>query len=133
VQFEDPTLDIDEILHRNDVVNLTAFANRSARTLKLNVTSAELGSFGNFAAWRIGYRCTYDRDTWDEERLDIGPVYWNTDSPRKKLVFFDETNSFRVVGKLNGAGGKQTDQDDDPQVLYRRVFEEVEFRDFIRT
>ena len=130
-QFEDPSQDIDVFLDRNECVNSTAFANRDARTLKLNVTSAELGSFGNTAAWRVTYRCTYDRDTWDLEMLDVGPCYLDGGSPQKLVAFKDSTNSFRVVGNLDGNGGQQ-DQADDPYVINFRTRNEIDFNTFIR-
>lgn len=128
-QFESSSLSLNTIMNRNDCVNSVAIAGFAERTLKINVTNAELGYYGNVSAWRITYRCTYDRDTWDEKRDDIGPNY---KSGTALVPFQDLTNSFRVVGKLNGTGGKQTDQGAAPQVITFRTYTEIAFATFVR-
>ncbi len=127
-QFEDPSQDINDIMDRNDTVNSVSFAGRSDRTLKLNVTSAELGYYGSFNAWRIGYRVTYDRDTWDVKMLDVGP---NQLDGTELIPCMDKENMFRVIGNLDGSGVQQ-DQDDDPYVITFRTKTEIDFNDFIR-
>jgi len=127
-QFEDPSQDINTIMDRNDTVNETSFAGRDARTLKLNVTSAELGFYVGVPAWRVGYRVTYDRDKWDVKMLDVGP---NQLDGTKLKPCMDKENSFRVIGNLNGSGVQQ-DQDDDPYVITFRTYTEIDFNDFIR-
>jgi hypothetical protein len=126
VQFEDASLDINDILDRNECVNETTFAGRAARTLLLNVRRAELGYYGGFPAWRIEYMVTYDRDTHDVKRLDVGTCY--LDSGNQK-PFMDSANQYRIIGNLNGTGGKATG---DPATLTFRCHEPIEFADFIR-
>jgi len=124
-QYEDPSIDIDTYLDRCDTVNETTFLNRAARTLRLNVTRAELGYYGNYAAWKVDYQLTYNRDTWDEKRLDVGSLQLDG-SP-----CLDKTRQFKVIGNLDGSGVQQ-DQDDDPVEITFKTFDELEFNDFIR-
>jgi hypothetical protein len=126
VQFEHPGQDIDQILDHNNVVNETTFLNREPRTLKLNVTAAELGVFGGFAAWKVSYKCTYDPDNWDVEMLDYGTNYL---VGGVRTSYEDEKFKYKIYGPLDGAGGKAAG---DAETLYFEVFEKVEFADFIR-
>jgi hypothetical protein len=127
-QFEDASQDINEIMDRNDTVNKIAFAGRDARTLKLNVTSAELGYYASFQAWRVGYRVTYDRDTWDVQMLDVGP---NELIGSELVPCMDKERNFRVIGNLDGFG-RQQDQDEEPYVITFRTKTEIDFNTFIR-
>ena len=124
-QFENPSQDINDIMDRNDTVNETTFAGRAARTLLLNVARAELGFYGGYAAWRVEYRVTYDPDTWDEKRLDVGSCYLASGVQKP---YEDEISSYRIVGFLNGSGAKASA----PAVLTFRSKTEIEFADFIR-
>lgn len=130
-QFENSSLTLKAIMDRNGCVNKTAVTARGdtydARTLKLNVVGAEKGTFmGSVLAWRISYRCTYDPDTWDEERLDVGPLQIVSG---KRVPCMDEERHFKIVGNLNGSGVQTFS---DPSVLkFRR--KQVEFADFVRT
>jgi len=128
VQFEDPAQDITDILDRNDCVNLNDFAGRDNRTLKINVTAASLGYWGNFPAWRVSYKCTYDPENWDAKVIDAGP---NQLDGTKLKPCMDKFNVFRVVGNLNGSGVQQ-DNDIDPVVLTFETYRAIAFEDFIR-
>jgi hypothetical protein len=105
-QFEDPAQDINDIMDRNDKLNDGEFAGRDARTLKLNVTSAGLGYYGGYAAWRVAYRCSYDPDTWDVELLEVGSQYVDTADGNKLKPYLDDIRSHRMVGKLDTNGNK---------------------------
>ena len=129
-QFEPPELSVNTIIARNERTNTTAFRVFPARTLKLSVTGAVLGSFAGIAAWKISYRAIYDPETWDEVRDDVGPTY---KSGTDLVAFKDLTNSFRIVGKLNGSGGKQADQSAVPTTIKFRPYEPIEFNDFLRS
>jgi hypothetical protein len=126
-QFENPSLTLKQIMQRNGCVNKTSFAagaaTYEARTLKLNVTNAEEGVFVDIPAWRIEYRVAYDPDTWDEERLDVGPVTITGES------CIDLKNKFKIVGNLNGSG-VQTYGEPAKLTFQKR---QIEFSDFIRT
>lgn len=126
-QFEDPSQDINDIIDRNDSVNSATFAGRDARTLLINVTGAELGFYGGYGAWRVVYQVTYDPDTHDEFRLDVGTCY--LDSGNQK-PYMDALEQYRITGNLNGTGGKSTG---DPAILKFRVKKELDFSTFIRT
>jgi beta-glucanase (GH16 family) len=130
VQFDDPGLKLKDFLDRNDIVNTSAFTalgqTFAARTLLLEVQEAELGSYAGYAAWRAKYKVTYDPDTHDEKRADIGPFY---KAGGQTLRYMDSTNTFPMVGALNGSGAKATD----PAELVFRCKKEVEFSTIIRT
>lgn len=126
VQFEDPSQDINDIMDRNDSVNSIAFAGRDPRTLLINVIGAELGFFGGFGAWRNTYQVTYDPDTHDEFRLDVGTCFLDGTDQKP---YMDAMNQYRITGNLNGTGGKSTG---DPTVLKFRVKKELDFNTFIR-
>ena len=130
VQFEDPSLRLKTIMDRNDCVNLAMFIaggqTFGARTLLLDVCEAELGSYAGFQAWRIKYRVTYDPDTHDEVRADIGPYYIDpADSKLKR--YMDQTNTFGIVGYLTSAGAKSNS----PTTLTFEVKKKLNFN-FIR-
>lgn len=130
VQFEDPSLKIKDFLDRNDSVNSASFDAIgqvfAARTLLVEVQEAELGSYAGYSAWRARYRITYDPDTHDEKRADMGPFFIDTDGLTKR--YMDDTKSFGLVGALNGSGGKAAS----PSELSFRVKKEISFS-WIRT
>lgn len=128
-QFEDPSKDITVFLDRNDTVNSIEFAGRGARKLKLNVTGAELGYFGNFQAWNIAYKMTYDRSTWDLKALDVGSNYLDGGILKP---YTDGVNSTIIIGNLTTGGARLTPSNADPEELTFRVFDELDFNTFIR-
>jgi len=132
VQFEDPSLKIKDFLDRNDSVNSTSFDAIgqvfAARTLLVEVQEAELGSYAGYTAWRARYRITYDPDTHDEKRADMGPFWIDTADGNKRKRYMDDTNAFGIVGALNGSGGKAAS----PSELSFRVKKEISFS-WIRT
>lgn len=131
VQFEDPTQSLDEIMERNESVNSTSFAGFASRTLLLNVTGAELGTYGGYYAWRVTYQATYDKEKHDVKLLDVGSVYLTggTTASGNQVPYQDSLNSYRIVGNLNGTGGKATNA----ATLTFRIYEEIDFGSFIRT
>jgi hypothetical protein len=131
VQFEDPSQDIDDIMARNDTVNRNTFQSREARTCKLNVVGAELGYFGTFNAWKITYRITYDPDTWDVVMLEVGSVYKDTADGNLIKEYLDQTNSHRIIGKLDTNGNKLS-YTADPLTTSYVTYKQIPFT-FIRT
>lgn len=130
VQFEDPTQDLDIIMDRNEKVNSLSFAGFGARTLLLNVVGAELGTFGGFYAWRISYQCTYDAATHDVLLLDVGSCFLDggTTATGNQRPYKDTIEQYRIVGNLNGTGGKATNA----STLRFRIYDEVDFSTFLR-
>jgi hypothetical protein len=130
VQFEDASQKLKVFLDRNDTVNNASFDAIGqvfpARTLLLEVVEAELGSYAGFAAWRVKYKVTYDPDTHDEKRLDVGPYYLDGSTLKR---YMDDTNTFGIIGGLNGSGAKTTS----PATLEFRCKKEVNFSSFVRT
>lgn len=132
-QFEDPSLKLKEIMDRNDCVNVASFSavgqTFAARTLLIEVTGSELGSYAGFAAWRNSYRVTYDPDTHDELRANIGPYYKDAADSNKLKRYMDDTNTFGIIGYLDATTGDKTTT---PNDLTFRVKEEISFS-WIRT
>jgi hypothetical protein len=124
-QFEDASQSLLTIMQRNDTVNASDFAGFTARTLLLYVTGAELGTYGGFPAWRVSYQVTFDPDTHDVKLLDKGTSY---KSGGNVLPYLDSTNSYRIVGNLDGSGGQAAT----PFVLTFKTKTELNFATFIR-
>jgi hypothetical protein len=124
-QFEDASQSLLTIMDRNDTVNTSVFAGFAARTLLLYVTGAELGTYGGFPAWRVSYQVTFDPDTHDVKLLDKGTSY---KSGGNVLPYLDSTNSYRIVGNLDGSGGQAAT----PFVLTFKTKTELNFANFIR-
>lgn len=112
VQFEDPSLKLKAIMDRNDCVNTAALSAAgqtfAARTLLVDVCEAELGSYAGFQAWRVKYRMTYDPDTHDEKRANIGPYFKDAGDGGKLKRYMDETNTFGIIGYLNTTTGDKS-------------------------
>jgi len=125
VQFENPAQDLKTLMDRNDTVNKTTFAGRSARTLLLELSGAELGYFGGYQAWRVSYKCTYDPDTHDVTMLDVGPVTL----AGQRCV---DVNGIPIIGNLDGSGNQKA-AGLPPYEITFRIKKEIEFGDFIRS
>ena len=112
VQFDSPSLTLKDFLDRNDTVNSSSFNTGrevlAARTMLVEVQEAELGSYAGYQAWRAKYRVTYDPDTHDDKRADIGPFWLDAADANKRKRYMDDTNAFGIVGALNGSGAKTT-------------------------
>lgn len=130
-QFEKPDQDINVFMDRNETVNEIAFKGRAIRTLRLQVTSAELGYFGQFRAWKVGYKFTYNPKTWDLEVLDIGSQYKNA-AGTQLLTYYDSTNTTVILGPLNTDGTKFADITLPPLTKKFRIYNELKFASFIR-
>jgi len=126
-QYEEPSLSLNDITDRNNAVNSEDFRGYAARTIKLAVRKAELGFFGRYNAWKIDYEAKYDPDTWDNETLDVGPMY---KEGAELLPFLDSRNTYRIVGYLEANGSKRA-MTSDPLSKNFRVFKEISFS-FIR-
>jgi hypothetical protein len=88
-----------------------------------------LGSYAGYSAWRVKYKVTYDPDTHDEQRADMGPFWLDAADSNKRKRYMDDTNSFPIVGALNGSGARAAN----PATLNFRCKKEVNFDTFIRT
>ena len=77
----------------------------AARTMLIEVQEAELGSYAGYQAWRAKYRVTYDPDTHDDKRADIGPFFKEGGVLQR---YMDDTKAFGIVGALNGSGARTT-------------------------
>ena len=132
VQFDSPSLSMKDFLERNDTVNNASFDTGrevlAARTMLVEVQEAELGTYAGYQAWRAKYKVTYDPDTHDEKRADLGPFYLDATDGNKRKRYMDDTGQFGIVGALDGSGGKTTT----PAELNFRAKKEASFS-WIRT
>ena len=132
VQFDSPSLLMKDFLERNDTVNTASFDTGrevlAARTMLVEVQEAELGTYGGYQAWRAKYKVTYDPDTHDEKRADLGPFYLDATDGNKRKRYMDDAGQFGIVGALDGSGGKTTT----PAELNFRAKKEASFA-WIRT
>jgi hypothetical protein len=114
VQFDSPSLVMKDFLERNDTVNSASFDTGrevlAARTMLVEVQEAELGTYGGYQAWRAKYKVTYDPDTHDEKRADLGPFWIDAADGNKRKRYMDDTGQFGIIGALDGSGGKQPRQ-----------------------
>jgi hypothetical protein len=133
-QFEDSSVDIQTIMDRNMCVNDSRYffgnsaAGAPARTLLLEVTSAELGYYNRYRAWKVGYKVTYDPETHDERILDVGSSYLDGGVLKP---YMDDQNQFRIVGYLDGSGAKKPNANT-PHALRFVTYRQIDFS-FIRS
>lgn len=132
-QFENPAQTLQQIMTRNEIMNSATVTSPrlgvcAAKTIKCNVTSAVYGVFGNTACWKVGYRFCYDRDTWIVPMLDVGSIYLDSGNPKP---YYDDTNTIRIVGNLNGTGGKRS-MSLSPLTTDFENLRSVDFKTFIR-
>ena len=73
---------------------------------------------------------TYDPDKHDELRLDVGPYYVDAADSNKLKRYMDDTNTFGIIGALNGTTGAKTST---AATLTFRCKKEINFSSFIRT
>jgi hypothetical protein len=125
-QFEQASLDIDDIADRNEKVNSAVYDGRAAKSLKLTVRSATLGYYYGYKVWRIAYSMAYKPDLWTAKILDIGNTYLSGGV----LVEFVDAQNNRIIGNLNGAGGRAADGNP-PAVIQKDVFQATNFN-FLR-
>lgn len=135
-QFEDGGVDIQTIMDRNMKINDARFyfgnsaAGAAAKTLLCQVTSAELGYYNRYRCWRVGYKITYDPSTHNEKILDVGTSY--VDGGVLK-PYMDEQNQFRIVGFLDGSGGKLARNSATNAVTRDfQTYDDIDFSSFIR-
>jgi hypothetical protein len=134
VQFETPSLTLQEIQDRNDTINTNSITSNEVgtfppETLKLNITEAELGYYAGFPAWRIGYKVTYDKDKWITKLLNIGSLF--KDGAGNLQPYMDETETYRIYGNLALDGTKQSPVAE-PLELEFSTYDKISFS-FIRT
>lgn len=133
-QYEDGNLSLRTLMDRNNCVNQELFDAGSGwgdfakRTLLINVIGARRGYYTGVYCWKVDYEMTYDPDTWDYKPLDVGTSYLDSGTLK---AYYDETNTVRINGKLDGSGGKKTGND--YEILSFRIKREVDFATFIRT
>jgi hypothetical protein len=122
--------DLRTIMTRNEAVNAGTFEGFQKRTLLCNVTSAERGFFNGYECWRVGYRLTWDPETWDLFVADYGTRYWDSGTSLWK-AYYEGDNATQTHGKLNLKGQKEATTIA-PSYLQFRVKREISFS-FIRT
>jgi hypothetical protein len=149
VQYENPALTLDDIMDRNEAVNDSPFLLLPTGTLQLYVKDAELGTYGDYAAWRVVYALAYkkgipaakyrkydgtawvaatDWSGWRELVLDVGNRFLSGGVPTP----YETKGGHRIEGPLNGEGLKLP-AGNSPVVLGVEVFPTMDFNTFLRT
>lgn len=133
-QFEPITgtgaVTLDDIEARNDTLNDDTYAGKPKRTLKLSVDGVAAGFYYGVRCWRVDYTMAYKADDWRLKKLDVGWAYRDAADDNKLKPFLDESGN-NVMGSLNGAGDKATDQFD-PAIRAHKEFESIDFSSFLR-
>ena len=139
-QYESISLSEVAISNRNSTVNKTAFVGYPKHTLLLTLNKAARGYINRIAYWRIEYKMTYKKSTWDLNVLDKGPRH-KLGSPAKLTQFFTQgTPDTPYIGLLNGAGkrlaARKDLEDAASETTYKFIkfdlHDELEFSSFIR-
>jgi hypothetical protein len=149
IQYENPALTLDDIMDRNEAVNDSPFLTLPAGTLQLYIKDAELGTWGDYAAWKIAYSLAYKKGIpaakyrkydgsgwvaatevsgWREMVLDVGNRYLASGVATP----YEIQGGHRIEGPLNGTGGKAA-AGTAPAVLGVEIAPELDFNDFLRT
>jgi hypothetical protein len=126
-QFEPATVTDEQIIERNETVNLTEFRGRPVNTLLCTVLSSAIGFYYGSRVRLTKYAIRYNVRTWLHRRLDVGTVY--LDGTTHKAYLDDDGNV--MLGGLNGSGGKVT-PGTEPSILEFQMYPQVEFADFLR-
>lgn len=126
-QFEPTSVTDEDLIERNETVNNATYKGKAAKTLKLSIRSATIGTYFGYAAWRVSYSLTYKPDTWQRTRLDIGNCYLSSGN----LLPYTDNEGNRIVGPLDGSGGKQA-AGTSPAVLTFDEYDAINFSSFLR-
>lgn len=126
-QFEASSLKLEDIIERNETVNLGAFLGKPEKTWKLTITGAKLGFYYGYQAWRISYSLAYNQDKWIVQICDKGPFYIENG---KRNPFKTAAPEQNYIGLLNGQGGRGGLNN--PVYLDFEQFRKLRFSDFIK-
>lgn len=126
-QFEASTLKLEDIIDRNETVNLGSFLGKPQMTWKLSITNAKLGFYYGYKCWRISYSLAYNPETWIVEICDKGPYFWQAG---KKIPFSTVAPQQNHVGLLNGQGGPAPQNT--PSYITFEQNRKLRFSDFIK-
>lgn len=129
-QFEPASTTSSIIAGRNETVNAGVFFGKQEKTLKLTVKSATLGYYFGYKVWKVSYSLLYKPDTWIFYAIDEGNTYIDNQGNLVKYTD-DSIPPNRIVGFLNGAGGKLA-AGSDPVALPIDIYEAINFSQFLR-
>lgn len=137
-QYENINLTEVAISDRGSTVNKTKFAGYEKHTLLLSINKAARGFIGGVGYWRIEYGMVYNKQTWDLKILDRGPRYLVGSPPVSTRFTKESVPPEPYVGLLNNVGGRlvaenaPTPADSLLKFIPFEIYEELEFKDFIR-
>jgi hypothetical protein len=126
-QFEAATITDEQVLDRNEIVNLEIFKGKAVNTLLCTVMSSVVGFYYGARRRLTRYAIRYNSKTWKHKRLDVGTAYL---SDNKHKPYLDDNGNV-ILGGLNGAGGK-VPVGDKPAILEFDQYPQVAFADFLR-
>jgi hypothetical protein len=126
-QFESASVDDEQVLERNEVVNSAIFKGKDVHTLLCTVMSSVIGFYYGNRRRLTRYALRYNSKTWKHKRLDVGTVYL---SDGKHKPYLDDNGNV-ILGGLDGLGAKVA-VGTKPAVLEFDQYEEMAFADFLR-
>lgn len=131
-QFEEATIDDEDIIERNEKVNSGTFKGRPAKSLLLNVLSSVVGFYYGERRRLTKYQIKYNEKLWTHKRKDIGTIYLDGGVAyvyTKKIK--NENEEIPISGPLDGSGGKAADGAG-PAILEFDLYDEINFSSFLR-
>ena len=126
-QFEASTLKLEDIIDRNETINLGSFLGKPQDTWKLSILNAKIGFYYGYKCWRISYSLAYNPDKWLVDISDKGPYFWQNG---KKIPFSTVAPQQNHIGLLNGQGGPAPQNS--PQYITFQQNRQLRFSDFIK-
>lgn len=120
--FESETVDDEDIVDRNEVVNMATFKGKAPHTLLCTVLSSVVGFYYGSRRRLTRYSLRYNDLTWKHKRLDVGTVYLDGGVHKPYL----DDNGNVIAGALDGSGAKQT-PGTAPAILEFAMYPEVSF------
>lgn len=120
--FESEATTDEDVIDRNEVVNINTFKGKQPHTLLCTVLSSVVGFYYGSRRRLTRYCLRYNDLTWKHKRLDVGTVYLEGGVHKPYL----DDNGNVIVGALNGSGAKQT-PGTAPAVREFAMYSEVSF------
>jgi hypothetical protein len=126
-QFESASVTDEQVLERCEVVNDAVYKGKAAKTFLCIVLSSVVGFYYGAPRRLTQYALKYNRKTWQDRRLDIGP---NFISGGERLAYTNQ-QGFPIFGGLDGSGSKVA-VGSPPAIRSFDQFEAVDLAAFLR-
>jgi hypothetical protein len=135
-QIEPASVTDEQVIDRNEVVNIGAFKGRAARTLLCTVLSSVVGFYYGAPRRLTKYSLKYNSQNWRHKRLDVGTVFLDANGEGAcgagGYSPYTDCEGNVMLGGLDGSGAKVA-PGTEPSVLEFSMYPEVNFSTFLRT